>query len=715
MKISSFNELGQKCKKLIDDTFRSFVYTLDENSIELIKNSKFALFLNQKQAKLKETNEIDSYLMYVNLVEKRVVLVGEKLIVFRLAADLKDFFEANTIFSKVFKENENALFSIENIKYFKLVKSAEISNYCKEITKKIGIPTPFEIETLTNEINGTKVTSQQVKLTANVHFHERLNSFLKALSDKKIIEYFQLENSDQMDVFSDEKIRRNLEILEEKNGCIIISPIQNKNIHKSSKIINDVIWLKAIESSSKFFIQNHFSSNKIRIRVVNTQFIQTNQTDLMIVSVDSNVQPVNKESKQLLNGTLINELKLKKNDMLLMTQKTGQLKTNNLIACIPEDTVETCVPFLYDCLEKCEQNGVKQLALSLICSDNFKELKTNELIDCHLNTLIDYFSDSAIASSIKEIFLFEDKFNNLIATKLNTLSKSANSSVILDTTSIMDTTMIEDEPMSPYSNIQVIYSSIIDESLICDVIVNSTSSNLNLQTGLVSASIYRAAGEQIQNELKTSYPKGLTVAANLAVTSAGKLKNKKNIFHCVLPGWSSQNIKNQIKDIIYSLLDETVKRNLKSIAFPAFGSGNLGYPKNEVPKLMFECVNSYFSENESDLKVFFVIYEKDVETVKAFKDYLSYQDETKMNESGFLDNENEETDQDDDEDMIEDVSDDKKFYKNFKSNDKKHECSIDFDCVKVRAYVGDITESQNDVILNPTDKDLHLDGNVNRI
>jgi len=40
---------------------------------------------------------------------------------------------------------------------------------------------------------------------------------------------------------------------------------------------------------------------------------------------------------------------------------------------------------------------------------------------------------------------------------------------------------------------------------------------------------------------------------------------------------------------------------------------------------------------------------------------------------------------------------------------------IDFDCVKVRAYVGDITESQNDVILNPTDKDLHLDGNVNRI
>ena len=720
MKISSFRDsMGQKCKKLIDNTFKSYVYTLDENSIELIKNSKFSFFLNQKAAKLRETNETESYLMYVNLIDKRVVVVGEKLIVSRLAADIKDFFEANTIFSKVYKQNDDVLFSIENIKYFRLVKSAEINNYCQEITKKIGILTPFEIQTLNNETNGIKVTSHQVKLTANVYFHDRLKSFLKTLSDKKIIELFHLENNDQLDVFSDEKVRRNLELMEERNNCIIILPDQNKIAPKSSSSrlnTSDVTnRLKAAENSDKSFcIQNHFSSNKIKLRAVNTQFIQTHQTDLIVVSVDSSVRAVNKESRQLLNDAIVNELiKEIKDDMLLVTRNTGKLKTKNLIACIPEDGIDDTVFFLYGCLEKCEQNGVKQLALSLICSDNFKESNANELIDSHLNTLIEYFSDPAITSSIQDIFLFDDKLNNLIANKLNNLSKSTGSSIVLDTSSVLDTAMVEDEPMAFNPNIQVIYSSIIDESLVCDVIVNSTSSNLNLQTGLVSASIYKAAGDQIQNELNASYPKGLTAAANLAVSSAGKLKNKKNIFHCFLPNWSNPNVKIQIKDIIYSLLDETVKRNMKSIAFPAFGSGNLGYPKNEVPKLMFESVNSYFMENEPDIQVYFVIYEKDLETIKAFNDYIDEQDETKMNENEFDFSESIKIeDEYEDEDMVVDESDENIIYKNFKSNDKKHECSIDFEFLTVRAYVGDITESQNDVIFNPTDKDLHLDGNV---
>ena len=35
---------------------------------------------------------------------------------------------------------------------------------------------------------------------------------------------------------------------------------------------------------------------------------------------------------------------------------------------------------------------------------HFKNIPTNELIDCHLDTLVEYFSDPLITSSIKEIF-----------------------------------------------------------------------------------------------------------------------------------------------------------------------------------------------------------------------------------------------------------------------------------------------------------------------
>ena len=471
--------------------------------------------------------------------------------------------------------------------------------------------------------------------------------------------------------------------------------------------------LKSPENNiAKFLIQNR--NQQIKLSVVSTKHILTTPTDLIVVSVDTSSQPINKESKQLLNDTLINELKLSTDGgMLVMTKKTGQLKTKSLIACVI--WLEEEVPLLYGCLEKCEQESVHKLALSLIGPETTKDWQTNKLIDSHLNTLVDHFAHTP--SSIKELLLFNDKQNTLIFNKLISLSRTPNSSISLDTKPITPIQLQVDEPMRLKSNIEVVYSSIIDDSLHCDVIVNSTNSNLNLSNGLVSASILKAAGDSIQTELKTSYPKGLTETANLAVSSAGNLKNKKHIFHCFLPGWSAQNVKIQIKDIIFTLLNETVKLNLKSIAFPAFGSGNLGYPKSEVPKMMFEHVDEYFEEYEPDIKVYFVIFEKDVETVKAFKDYMADIDNGTLNESFKLEGETIDVKDEDEDDVIEmDTSETtpKNFYKNFKSNEKKHECSLDFDSVTVRAYQANITEAQADVIFNPTDSDLHLDGNISK-
>lgn len=57
----------------------------------------------------------------------------------------------------------------------------------------------------------------------------------------------------------------------------------------------------------------------------------------------------------------------------------------------------------------------------------------------------------------------------------------------------------------------------------------------------------------------------------------------------------------------------------KSIAFPAIGTGNLGFPKDKVAKIMIEQVLDFAERvyQGSKLDVFFVLYPPDQGTVKV--------------------------------------------------------------------------------------------------
>ena len=65
-----------------------------------------------------------------------------------------------------------------------------------------------------------------------------------------------------------------------------------------------------------------------------------------------------------------------------------------------------------------------------------------------------------------------------------------------------------------------------------DVIVNSVSANLDLQKGFVSKELVKKAGDTIQKECD-QHKEGIDIG-DIAVTSAGNLKNHKKIFHVVL-------------------------------------------------------------------------------------------------------------------------------------------------------------------------------------
>lgn len=70
-------------------------------------------------------------------------------------------------------------------------------------------------------------------------------------------------------------------------------------------------------------------------------------------------------------------------------------------------------------------------------------------------------------------------------------------------------------------------------------------------------------------------------------------------------------------------LAAATKSGYCSVAFPALGTGNLGYPKIEVARMMFSNVELFGHNNPStSIKdVRFVIYEKDTEVLKVILIY----------------------------------------------------------------------------------------------
>lgn len=85
-----------------------------------------------------------------------------------------------------------------------------------------------------------------------------------------------------------------------------------------------------------------------------------------------------------------------------------------------------------------------------------------------------------------------------------------------------------------------------------DVIVNSTSQDLNLTQGAISSSILRAAGPGLQRECKEKYPKGIT-GDEVACTNSFNMRCKA-IFHVALCNWANEaaaKVSNQLQRILY--------------------------------------------------------------------------------------------------------------------------------------------------------------------
>ncbi|XP_034064641.1 protein mono-ADP-ribosyltransferase PARP9 [Gymnodraco acuticeps] len=158
------------------------------------------------------------------------------------------------------------------------------------------------------------------------------------------------------------------------------------------------------------------------------------------------------------------------------------------------------------------------------------------------------------------------------------------------------------------------------EEQLTDVIVNTTSLERDLKIGEISNALLLKAGNQMQNEIyKVSF------TGRLLITNSYNLKCKK-VFHTVcLEKWRSQHNTTPQKvlyDSVTDCLKNAANNGYKSIAFPAIGTGNLGFDKKEVAAIMANAVVDFAPYCPTEIDVMFIIYPSDDQTYKAFEDQM---------------------------------------------------------------------------------------------
>ncbi|XP_074857419.1 protein mono-ADP-ribosyltransferase PARP14-like [Carettochelys insculpta] len=163
------------------------------------------------------------------------------------------------------------------------------------------------------------------------------------------------------------------------------------------------------------------------------------------------------------------------------------------------------------------------------------------------------------------------------------------------------------------------------EDATTDIIVNSVARDLQLDKGPLSKALLSKAGPMLQTLLSEE---GLDKVANegSVFKTDGCNLGCCFVLHAIVPGWKNgqESVQKLLRDIIMECLQTAEQLSLNTITFPAIGTGNLGFPKPVVAKLMFDQVFKFSSrKNLKSLQaVHFVMHPTDTDNIQAFSDEL---------------------------------------------------------------------------------------------
>ncbi|XP_037859335.2 protein mono-ADP-ribosyltransferase PARP14 isoform X1 [Chlorocebus sabaeus] len=232
-----------------------------------------------------------------------------------------------------------------------------------------------------------------------------------------------------------------------------------------------------------------------------------------------------------------------------------------------------------------------------------------------------------------------------------------------------------------------------------DVVVNSVPSDLELSRGPLSKALLEKAGPALQEELDT-VGQGMAVSVGTVLKTNSWNLDCRYVLHVVAPEWRNGSTSSFkiMEDIIRECMEITDSLSLKSIAFPAIGTGNLGFPKTIFAELIISEVFKFSSKNQLKTlqEVHFLLHPSDHENIKAFSDEFA------RRANGNLIS-----------DKISKAEDTQGFYGTVSSPDLGvHEMKIGSIIFQVAS--GDITKEEADVIVNSTSKSFNLKAGVSK-
>ena len=138
-----------------------------------------------------------------------------------------------------------------------------------------------------------------------------------------------------------------------------------------------------------------------------------------------------------------------------------------------------------------------------------------------------------------------------------------------------------------------------------DALVNAANNHLWMGGGVAGA-LKKAGGKEIEDE---ALQKGPIPVGEAAVTGAGKLK-ARYIIHAAVMGQDLQTDADKIRKATRSSLTRAEELAIRSIAFPALGTGVGGFSLGECAGIMIDEVLQYAAGATQLERVVFVLYDE---------------------------------------------------------------------------------------------------------
>lgn len=138
-----------------------------------------------------------------------------------------------------------------------------------------------------------------------------------------------------------------------------------------------------------------------------------------------------------------------------------------------------------------------------------------------------------------------------------------------------------------------------------DAIVNAANNDLQLGGGVAGA-IRRKGGDRIQRECDAI---GSVPVGGAAITSGGHLK-ARHVIHAASMQLGGGTTPSALRSSTAHSLRIATQNNLKTIAFPAIGTGIAGFPMRECAEIMLAEAQKHLQGPTSLAQIQFVLFYK---------------------------------------------------------------------------------------------------------